>query len=69
MIQYEKPDNSGYLSVYQWLSMIMDASMDTLQDRSPLALQVKDVHKFYGRGPGAYHVLRSLNMEVQYGSM
>ena len=34
-----------------------------------LALHVKDVHKFYGTGRRAYHVLRSLNMEVPYGSM
>ena len=43
--------------------------MDAPQDKSSLALQVKDVHKFYGRGSSAYHVLRSLNMEVEYGSM
>ncbi|XP_065887972.1 ABC transporter G family member 23-like isoform X2 [Dysidea avara] len=34
-----------------------------------LALQVERVHKFYGRGRSAYHVLRSLDMEVQYGSV
>ena len=44
----------------------MDSSQNT---DSSLALQVKDVHKFYGSGRGAFHVLRSFNMEVQYGAM
>ncbi|XP_065887955.1 ABC transporter G family member 20-like [Dysidea avara] len=46
-----------------------DNSMDSPQNKRLLALQVKGVHKFYGRGRGAYHALRSLNMEVQYGSI
>ena len=36
---------------------------------SGLALYVKDVHKFYGTGRGAFHALRSLSMEVPYGTM
>ncbi|XP_065887981.1 ABC transporter G family member 20-like [Dysidea avara] len=47
--------------------------MDSSQNRDPanssLALQVKDLHKFYGTGRSAFHVLRSFNMEVQYGSI
>ena len=34
-----------------------------------LALQVIDVNKFYGRGSRAYHVLRSLSMDVPQGTM
>jgi len=36
---------------------------------SDLALEVKDLQKFYGTGRGAFHMLRSFNMEVQYGTM
>lgn len=41
--------------------------MDTTDNS--LSLRVKDVHKFYGTGRSAYHVLRALSMEVEYGTM
>ena len=34
-----------------------------------LALDVNDVHKFYGTGRGAYHALRGFSMDVPYGTM
>ncbi|XP_065909104.1 ABC transporter G family member 20-like [Dysidea avara] len=42
---------------------------DPQSSGSLAALQVKALHKFYGTGRSAYHVLRSLNMEVQNGSI
>jgi len=46
----------------------MQSEMESSQSRD-LALEVKDLQKFYGTGRGAFHVLRSFNMEVQYGTM
>ena len=34
-----------------------------------LALQTRDLHKFYGRGRNAFHVLRGLDVDVPYGTM
>ncbi|XP_065915503.1 ABC transporter G family member 20-like [Dysidea avara] len=42
---------------------------DTNNSGTLLALQVIDVNKFYGRGPSAYHVLHSLNMDVPQGTI
>jgi len=34
-----------------------------------LAIQAQDVHKFYGTGRNASHVLKGLSMSVPYGTM
>ena len=34
-----------------------------------LALQTRYLHRFYGRGWNAVHVLRGLDMDVPYGTM
>lgn len=34
-----------------------------------LALQTRNLHKFYGRGQNAVHVLRGLDVDVPYGTM
>lgn len=34
-----------------------------------LALQTRDLHKFYGTGKKAFHVLRGLDVDVPYGTM
>jgi len=34
-----------------------------------LALVTRDVHKFYGVGKNAFHVLRGFNMDAPYGTM
>ena len=58
---------------YMQSSQRMDSSSSSIANRSnlseSLALCVKDVNKFYGTGRSAYHALRSLNMEVPYGTM
>ena len=45
----------------------MDASLDS--DGYALAAQTRDVHKFYGTGKNASHVLRGVSIDVPYGSM
>ena len=47
--------------------MSMDASQDS--DVYALAVQTRDVHRFYGTGRSASHVLRGVSMDVPYGSM
>ena len=34
-----------------------------------LALQTRNLHKFYGTGKKAFHVLRGLDVDVPYGTM
>ena len=34
-----------------------------------LALQTRHLHKFYGVGRGAFHVLKGVDMDVPYGTM
>ena len=46
----------------------MDFS-ETENDSSSFALQTRNVHKFYGMGKNAYHVLRGLDMDAPYGTM
>ncbi|XP_065916659.1 ABC transporter G family member 20-like [Dysidea avara] len=38
-------------------------------DVNTLAIQTRDVHKFYGTGRNAFHVLRGLNMSVPCGTI
>ena len=43
--------------------------MDTASDPTQLALYLKDVHKFYGIGRGALHVLDGFTMKMPSGIM
>ena len=43
--------------------------MDSASDPTQLALYLKDVHKFYGIGRGALHVLDGFTMRVPIGNM
>ena len=36
---------------------------------NPLAVQTRDLHKFYGAGRKAFHVLRGIDVDVPYGTM
>ena len=48
------------------------SSIDSRVDHSgvdTLAIQAQDVHKFYGTGRNASHVLKGLNISVPYGMM
>ena len=63
------------LSFFSFVETLVDSIVtttdmdDTNNSGTLLALQVIDVNKFYGRGPSAYHVLHSLNMDVPQGTM
>ena len=41
---------------------------NSLSSRS-LAVQTRKVHKFYGTGQNAVHVLQGLDVDVPYGKM
>lgn len=43
--------------------------MDSASDDSQLALYLKNVHKFYGIGRSALHVLDGFTMKVPTGHM
>lgn len=38
-------------------------------DSSGFALQTRNVHKFYGAGKSAFHVLQGMDMDAPYGTM
>jgi len=45
----------------------MNPSLES--DVYTLAVQTRDIHKFYGSGKNASHVLRGVSIDVPYGSM